>query len=335
MDDDDDNVGAWRHRADRRDAKRARRKPVTPAVTVRSSRDVPTVGGILTSQWRQHAEVWLPEGETLSCLLPPAVVARERPAPGDDVVITTGDHPTVVRVGPRRTRLCRHSPHRGRPYAVVVANVDWVGVVSSATDPPLRPALVDRYLLAIHAGGAEPIVVINKMDEADDADRAWLDEVTRPWEQAGTSVVRVSAATGEGLAALIEAMGQGRGAFVGHSGVGKSSLVAALGSAAAVGDLADHGRGRHTTTHSEIHRLSGGALVIDTPGVRQFAPWAASRADLRATFPDLDELGEGCAWDGCAHEGEDGCAVLEAVRDGRLSEDRWRSYRRLAAEVDR
>ncbi|MCB9683561.1 MAG: ribosome small subunit-dependent GTPase A [Alphaproteobacteria bacterium] len=333
--DDDNDVGTWRYRASRRDAKRARRKPYVADVSVRSTRDLPTAGGILMSLWRHEAEVWLPSGETLSCRLPASLIAREPPAPGDDVVITIGDNPTVLRLGPRRTSLCRGSPHSRHHHKVVVANVDWVGIVSSASDPPLRPRLIDRYLLAVHHGGAVPIVVVNKIDQADEEDRAWVDEVVVPWERAGLAVIRASAATGEGLPALIDAMGDGRGAFVGHSGVGKSSLVAALGSEALAGELADHGRGRHTTTTSRLHRLPSGATVIDTPGVRQFAPWAPTRADLRATFTDLEELAVGCGFSGCTHLAEPDCAVLEAVEEGTLPEARWQSYRRLFVDVDR
>ncbi|MCA9489686.1 MAG: GTPase RsgA, partial [Myxococcales bacterium] len=95
------------------------------------------------------------------------------------------------------------------------------------------------------------------------------------------------------------------------------------------------GRGRHTTTTSRLHRLPSGATVIDTPGVRQFAPWSPTRADLRATFTDLEELAVGCGFSGCTHLAEPDCAVLGAVEDGTLPEARWRSYRRLFVEIDR
>jgi ribosome biogenesis GTPase len=161
-----------------------------------------------------------------------------------------------------------------------------------------------------------------------------VDEVVAPWEAAGLGVFRVSATTGEGLEALGAALGEGRGAFVGHSGVGKSSLVTALGGRAAAGELADHGRGRHTTTGSSLHRLPCGATVIDTPGVRQFAPWSPTMADLRATFADVVAIGEECGFSGCTHVHEDDCAVLDAIERGELPEHRRASWMRLLGDLE-
>lgn len=238
----------------------------------------------------------------------------------------------VAAVLPRRHVLSRPDPHNPNIERVLVANVDAVVAVCSIVRPDLRPGLVDRLLVAIHRGGARPVVAVTKVDLVDGP--LPHAEALEGWRQAGVAVHLVSAETGQGLEGLRSELGQGVCALVGHSGVGKSSLVTALGGQARVGLVRDHdGRGRHTTTAATLHDLGDGLRVIDTPGVRSFGMWRLRPQDLADAFPEVEALAAACRYRGCAHGVEDGCAVREAALDGRLALPRYQSWRRLQEEL--
>jgi len=336
---DEDDVladvpSATSHRLRRRDK---RRKPRNTGRQRSAPRDAPTHGGTVVHYSQGHATVRLSNGRELSAEVPPDFRRRSCTlAVGDDVVVAElGESLSrVVRMGPRRSTLSRLNPHHRNFEQVVVANVDVVAVVSAAVDPPLRPRLLDRYVVAILQGGARPLVVVNKLDQADDERRAELQALLTPWQELASPCL-VSASSGEGLDELVDALAGCRVAFVGHSGVGKSSLANALsdhlgGSLhAAAGGLAAHGRGRHTTTSSSLHQLPRGIELIDTPGVRQFAPLPVSQAALERAFPGIERLAGGCAYPGCSHVAEPGCAVVAAVEREELDAARLDSFQRL------
>lgn len=260
-------------------------------------------------------------------------------AVGDEVLID-GEAPNhrVLRVLPRRGVLSRPDPHNPHLERVIVSNIDVVIVVVAAKNPPLRPGLLDRYLVIIERGGASPLVCVNKMDlVADEGARAALDGVLAPYEALGVPVLRCSASEGLGLGALAERV-QGRTtAFVGHSGVGKSSLVNALfpGVDLGVGDVnAWHGKGRHTTTASSLVDLGGGTRLIDTPGVRALGLGQLEHAELRWYFPEFLPFEDACEYRDCTHDHEPRCGVRDAAADGLISTRRLESYHRLLHEAD-
>lgn len=275
------------------------------------------------------------DGEDRLAVIPGEVRARQGVVVGDDAVVSVrGERAVVVAIAPRRTRLSRPDPHIAARERVIVANVDVVVIVAGAHDPPFRPGLVDRYLVAIARGGAEAALFVNKADlcAPDDPVR---DEVA-VYASLGLPIMWGSAVTGEGIDAL-RAMVAGRTvAFVGHSGVGKSSLVRALwpGVDVAVGEVSDaNARGTHTTTRATLHRLPDGTAIADTPGIRSFGLWAIGVDDLVAGFPDIAEHALGCRWHDCRHAAEPDCAVRDAVAAGTLAPSRWRSWRKLLAEA--
>lgn len=318
-----DELDRWAHHARGRDRKRQRRRPEpTPAAPERG----PTRAATVLEANRRSVRVQLAPDEEPQEVVLGGHLHGGQLAVGDTVICRLTEPPVVVRVAPRRTALTRRSPHRPHPV-VALANVDVVAIVSAATDPPFRPGLVDRYLVAIAAAGATPVVVVNKADD----DPAAADALLEEWRALGIPTVACSARTGLGLAALREALGAGVSAFVGHSGVGKSSLLQALtGEDAAAGALADHGRGRHTTSSARLYALPGGGSLIDTPGVRSFAPDDPAPGDLAAAFPDVVDAAARCAFSGCTHASERDCAVVDAIDAGRLSAGRLERWRRLA-----
>jgi ribosome biogenesis GTPase len=255
---------------------------------------------------------------------------RVPPAVGDLVALDeTGDE--AVRLGPRRSALVRDSADRSASVQVLAANVDVVLVVEHL-DPDPDLGRIERLLTLAWRSGAQPVVVLTKADLVPDVAGMAADVAA---VAPGAPVHAVSVPTGLGVAEVAALATPGRVlVVVGPSGAGKSTLVNALvgGEVMTTGGLRADGRGRHTTTHRELVVLPGGALLVDTPGLRSIGLVADPEA-LDATFSDIAELAEGCRFRDCRHESEPGCAVLAAIDDGTLPERRLASWRRLAREA--
>lgn len=251
------------------------------------------------------------------------------PAVGDWVAVRDE---RVVAVLPRRTAFVRTAAGRGSSTQVVAANVDVVLVVDSLVGEA-RLRRVERYLAVAWASGATPLVVLTKADLCADVPAA----VARVAEDAiGVDVLPVSALTGEGLDALAARLEPGcTAAMVGPSGVGKSSLANALAGTpvAATAEVRGDGRGRHTTTARQLIALPGGALLVDTPGMRELALTGGDGLD--AAYADVTELAADCRFRDCAHRTEPGCAVATAIDDGVLDPARLLAWRKLQAEAHR
>lgn len=231
----------------------------------------------------------------------------------------------VVEVLPRETELTRPDS-RGR-VEVLAANIDQV-VVVCAPEPAPDPFIIDRYLAAAEAMGAAALVACNKIDLPDTDALDVLEE----FHAVGYPVLRVSALTDTGLDALRAALAGHCSILVGQSGVGKSSLLNALlpGIEAATAAISvATGEGRHRTTATTLHALACGGALLDSPGVRDFAP-ALGDPRLAATgFREIVAAAEHCRFANCRHMREPGCAVKGGVDDGKISARRYESYRRL------
>jgi ribosome biogenesis GTPase len=230
----------------------------------------------------------------------------------------------IVEVLPRKTLLARANL-RGASEPVV-ANINLLVVVVASLPAP-DFFIVDRYLCAATAAGIAGVIAVNKSDLGEPLDAAELDAYTN----AGYSHLACSARVGAGLEALKQALTGAISVLVGQSGVGKSSLVSALlpGSEVTTGNLMREEEGRHTTTASRAYRLTPGGTLIDSPGVRDFAP-AIDQLDARTLgFPEVARLAPGCRFQDCRHMQEPDCAIIAAVEDGSLRPRRYESYRRL------
>jgi ribosome biogenesis GTPase len=248
-------------------------------------------------------------------------------APGDFVALVAGHR--VKRVLPRRSFLSRPDPGNPRREKVVAANMDVVVVVVAAADPPLHPGLIDRYLIAIERGGAAAAICVNKCELG--ASGA-IEQALQPYRKLPAPIVVCSARTGAGIDDLRKIIAGKLCVFVGHSGVGKSSLLNALlpGAGAPTGEVSiDTGKGRHTTTRSQIYSLSGGARVIDTPGVREFGLWKLDPAEVRLYFHDFDEAAASCRFSDCTHLHEPDCMVRIQVEAGIIAASRYERYRSI------
>lgn len=241
----------------------------------------------------------------------------------------SGDDVVIVGIEPRSTELLRVTGTAGRPRPrIVVANADVLLVVASVVEPPLRPWMVDRYLVAAHAGGLEPAIVLTKTDLPHD--HAEVAAVTARYEEVGYPVL-AGCAKDEELPAAVKALVAGRiAALAGESGAGKSTLVRTLtGLDRAVGEVSERARtGRHTTTDPRLMPLLGGGSIVDTAGVRSFYLPPLERDALIAAFPEIAAAAQDCRFDDCRHSGDAGCAV-----PGRVSPERLESFRRILASV--
>ena len=259
---------------------------------------------------------------------------EQLPAVGDWVGVKHGatDGTVLIRfVVPRRSAFIRKTAGIAIEAQVVASNVD-VALIATALPGDLSTRRLERYLTLAWESGATPVVVLTKSDLGRDLDASIAQAALAA---PGADVVAVSALTGDGIDRLVAHLAPGRtAALLGSSGVGKSTLVnRLLGTerqrTAAMNAI---GKGRHTTTHRELIRLANGALLIDTPGMRELQLWSADDG-LESAFADVDALAVACRFRDCAHAGEPGCAVREAVRLGTLSAARLEHWRELGREL--
>jgi ribosome biogenesis GTPase len=275
-----------------------------------------------------------------------ALAPSDYPAVGDWVTLASADEnasaddPAVLTaVLPRRSAFVRSAADASRRSAgnlvdeqVLAANVD-VAFLVAGLDGDFNLRRLERYLAVAWSSGVRPVIVLNKADIAADLDGRLLEvEAIAP----AVPIVVLSALTGDGLAELAPYLRPGETAVVlGSSGVGKSTLLNALLGAqrqATAAVRSDDSRGRHTTTHRELFELPGGAMLIDTPGIRALEIAGADEG-VAAAFDDIAELAAACRFSDCRHRAEPGCAVRAAVHEGRLSRDRLASHEKLEREL--
>jgi ribosome biogenesis GTPase / thiamine phosphate phosphatase len=259
-----------------------------------------------------------------------ALDKRDLPAVGDWVVVDANGR--VDAVLPRKNVFVRKAAGARTEPQVIAANVDTVFVVTSA-NADFNPRRIERYVTAIRETGSRPLLVINKADLCADVG-ALVASLGGTAE--GLVVARVSATEHQGLDQLTPFLeGRPTIALVGSSGVGKSTLVNWLldKDAQATAAIREHdARGRHTTTHRELMALPLGGALIDTPGMREFSPWADD-ADLEGSFADIEALAAQCRFANCQHGGQPGCAVQQALETGALDSARFEHYGKLQREL--
>jgi ribosome biogenesis GTPase len=296
--------------------------------------------GRVAASVRDEYRVLTPEGELhaepCGALLYGASCRADLPVVGDWVRIRpiAAGEAIVYEVLPRRTKFSRRAAGNREQEQVIAANVDTALIVCGL-DGDFNPRRIERYLTLVQESGATPVIVLSKADLCGDtaARRREAEAVARR-----APVIAVSSISDSGVAALAPYLEPGKTVvLLGSSGAGKSTLVNRL-----LGTERQRtspvresdSRGRHTTTHHELIPLPGGVMLIDTPGLRELQLWA-NEDSLAEAFDDIADLAAQCRFRDCAHSGEIGCAVLEAIASGALDASRLESYRKLRREIRR
>ncbi|MBQ5383689.1 MAG: ribosome small subunit-dependent GTPase A [Treponema sp.] len=271
-------------------------------------------------------------------------------APGDIVKIDDGSleesRGLITDLVPRKNEFVRWNIKKREPQ-LLAANLDYLLIVTTPDQPPFRPRFIDRALAQAEYEEITPVIVCNKYD-LPAANETSFQERLASWENAGYKVIRLSAKSGEGMEELANLIENHLSALVGQSGVGKSSIINVLDNNVVLktGSLSQkYGRGTHTTTkgslmHIELDEaLVGGiqgrtADIIDTPGVRRFLLHGIQECDLHLYFREFKPYIGKCAFGmSCTHTHEKGCALIQAVEDGKISPERFDSWHRIADEM--
>lgn len=269
-------------------------------------------------------------GDSIASNLPGEREAEDRCTVGDWLLIDRASD-AVVRILERTSLFKRPSPGDDRRIQLIAANIDTLFVVTSC-DQDFNVARLERYLVLAREVGVRPVVVLTKVDQTPTPER-FADEARAL--QAGLQIHLVNGRDPASAAHLASYCGAGETvALVGSSGVGKSTLVNTLIGSDDIATQAvreDDGKGRHTTTVREMHRLSGGGWLVDTPGIRELQ-MSEVTSGVTEVFDDVTDVALECRFANCAHADEPGCAIRAAVEEGTLDPARVIRWRKLAEE---
>lgn len=255
------------------------------------------------------------------------------PVVGDWVGLEISDASARIHhVLPRTTTLVRRAVGGDSSGQVIGANID-LGLLVCALNEDFNPRRLERYIALCRAGGIAPLIVLTKSDLVGDV-KPFLEELADV--AAGIEIVPVCAVSQSGLAALQLSLVSGQtAALLGSSGAGKSTLLNALAGSEIMATSAiryGDGRGRHTTTHRELVTLPSGAMIIDSPGMRELGLWDGAEG-VKEAFEDVDALVGACRFSDCRHSSEPGCAVRSALESGGLDASRWAAFVKLNREL--
>ncbi|MCK5201691.1 MAG: ribosome small subunit-dependent GTPase A, partial [Spirochaetales bacterium] len=260
---------------------------------------------------------------------------QEYPVVGDFVILREESGLYIVeQILNRRSLLKRKAPGETAEEQILASNLDYVFPVFGLDGGrSFNVRSIERLLTLVWDSGASPVIVLNKADLCEDPE---LYQAEAAAVSMGVPVLITSANTGLGLDGIRSVLGKGKtGLFIGRSGVGKSALMNTLmqEDISKTGEVRDDDRkGRHTTTSRDMFLLPWGALLIDTPGIREIQ-LTGNLSSVAETFSDIVEIATDCRFNDCMHDSEPGCAVQEAIQDGTISEERYRSYRKHLNEI--
>lgn len=244
----------------------------------------------------------------------------------------------ITRVRPRDNYIIRSSPHNRFKNHVVAANMDQAILVATLKAPRTSQGFIDRFLVTAAAYHVPAVVVFNKQDLYHAKEMQRFERLKEIYTGMSYPVLLVSALKDEGLEAIRGILAGKTSLLAGHSGVGKSTLINDL-----IPDLAIKtqyvsdwsGKGMHTTTFAEMHELPFGGRIIDTPGIRELGIVDMEKQELSHYFLDMQPFLTGCRFNNCLHVHEPGCAVVEAVEDGKITVERYESYLAMLETLER
>lgn len=291
-------------------------------------------------------------GKILDCTLR-GVLKKERKR--DKNIVTIGDFVrfdpndlSIHSVDERYSILSRAETLGHKKQQLIAANIDQVFITSSVVLPPLKPSLVDRYIIAAMKGNMRPFILLNKTDllshipdnynPADfEKELKLYKEFIDAYVKLDIPLLEISVETGEGIPQLKAAMHGKTSVFSGQSGVGKSSLInAVLGSELQTGQVIGKTRkGTHTTTSAHLLPVEGGGFCVDTPGIKSFGIWELKSEEIQNYFSEISEASSHCKFKDCSHTEEPECAVQKALKKGTISRLRFDSFSALMLETQK
>lgn len=260
-------------------------------------------------------------------------------AVGDNVSLSRRDDGTayIVDILPRKNYIVRKASNLSKQSHILAANLDLCFLVITINHPVTSTTFIDRFLASAQAYRVPVVPVFNKTDLYTPDESAELDYLCALYESIGYTCLKTSIATGEGIDKLKEMMCGKVSLLAGNSGVGKSSLVNAVAPQmdARTGEISKtHDKGMHTTTFSQMFEFMPGSFIVDTPGVKGFGTYDMDSEEIAHYFVEFFELSHGCKYGNCTHTHEPGCAVLQALEEGRIAPSRYQSYLSMLEDKD-
>ncbi|WP_040977470.1 small ribosomal subunit biogenesis GTPase RsgA [Necropsobacter massiliensis] len=290
--------------------------------------------GIVVTRYSVHADVEADSGEVLRCNLRRTLSGL---VVGDKVVWRKGNRQlqgvsgVIEAVHPRKNAIARPDYYDG--LKVIAANIDQI-IIVSAVVPALSLNIIDRYLVICESAGIPAVIVLNKADMLSDIQRQEAQAQLDIYRNIGYQTMMLSAASGENMQKLTALLASGTSVLVGQSGVGKSSLINRIlpESDIPTGEVSEiSGLGQHTTTSSRLYHLPQGGALIDSPGIREFGLWHLDREQITKGYREFQYFLGTCKFRDCKHGDDPGCALREAVRQGKIHPLRFENYHRLLA----
>ena len=262
-------------------------------------------------------------------------------AVGDEVTIEmepSDDNQAIIKnISPRRNYVIRQSPRKKHQLHFLASNIDQALLIVTMREPNLKLGFIDRFLIMTEPYSIPVIIVFNKSDINTQADMALFSEYKSIYAEIGYVVLLASSENGEGISELKLLLKDKITLIAGQSGVGKSTLVNSIEPTLDLKteEISDFsGKGQHTTTFAQMHRLSFGGDIIDTPGIKSLSFSHLEVMDITHNFREFFRISDQCRFSDCTHRNEPQCAVRSAISKGMISEIRYQTYLNLLSEVE-
>jgi ribosome biogenesis GTPase / thiamine phosphate phosphatase len=254
-----------------------------------------------------------------------------------DIVQFSPSTLTIESINKRKTILSRENI-RLKKQQIIAVNIDQVLITVSANSPMFKPFLVDRYIIATIKGNMTPVIIINKIDlmkQGKNKEKTKLQAYIDLYHEMERPLILTSTKTKKGISQLKKIMKNKASVFSGQSGVGKSSLINIVAKTnLKTGEVSlSTSKGSHITTKSHLIPLKSGGFCIDTPGIKSFGIWSLTRKDIDNYFYEIKKLSSHCKYQNCCHINEPKCAVIQAVKENKISPLRFDSYHCLMKEI--
>lgn len=235
----------------------------------------------------------------------------------------------IHEIEKRKNVIVRKSVNLSKQQHIIAANIDTVFLLITLNNPLTSTVFIDRFLVSTEAFDVNTVLVFNKIDTYEAQELVALEELIAVYEKIGYTCLKLSAKALSSCQELIALMKNKTTSFAGHSGVGKSTLVNTIepGLRLKTSEIsAQHLQGQHTTTFAQMHDLSFGGSIVDTPGIRGFGLVDIEKEEISSFFPEFFDLKADCKFNNCLHVDEPKCAVLEAYESGEIAMSRYKSY---------